>query len=75
MGRKDNQVKIRGQRVELGEVEALVSQTFFGSQVVVELIKKPELTLFLAFILQGETAKDCTNLLHPPSFEFLDSIT
>jgi amino acid adenylation domain-containing protein len=73
VGRKDNQVKIRGQRVELGEVEALVSRAFSGSQVVVELIKKPELTLFLAFILQ-EAAKDCTNLLHPPSSEFQESI-
>ncbi len=39
-GRRDNQIKIRGFRVELGEVEATLSECDLVKQVSVQLIKK-----------------------------------
>jgi amino acid adenylation domain-containing protein len=41
IGRKDKQVKIRGQRVELGEVEHYVQQHFPGAQTVVAEMVTP----------------------------------
>ncbi|KAL3480508.1 hypothetical protein BJX99DRAFT_244256 [Aspergillus californicus] len=60
-GRKDTQIKIRGQRVELGEVEYQVHSSFAGSQdVVVDLVhtgkdKTPNLYAFIC--LDADTAK------------------
>lgn len=60
-GRKDTQIKIRGQRVELGEVEYQVHSSFEGSQdVVVDLVytgkdKTPNLYAFIC--LDADTAK------------------
>ncbi|RYP48218.1 hypothetical protein DL769_011228 [Monosporascus sp. CRB-8-3] len=72
-------VKIRGQRVELGEVEAMVSQTFPGSHVVVELVKDLGSALLVALILQKQTAyatpSSSSSLLHPPSDLFRESIS
>ena len=54
MGRKDAQVKIHGQRIELGEVEHCVHEHFTARQVVVEVIRpkdsaNPELAAFIDF--------------------------
>ncbi|KAL3473896.1 hypothetical protein BJX99DRAFT_260879 [Aspergillus californicus] len=67
-GRQDNQVKIRGQRLELGEVEFHVQGCFddVASQVVVERIvpdhapESPYLAAFLVMTL-GESATDLEN--------------
>ncbi|OTA60883.1 lysergyl peptide synthetase subunit 1 [Hypoxylon sp. EC38] len=79
VGRKDNQVKIRGQRVELGEVEILVSREFPGSHVVVELVKGSTSTILVAFILEKEKAhtqrRGHDNFLLPPSIPFLESVS
>lgn len=58
MGRKDTQVKIRGQRVELGEVEHhILSSLPSVSQVIVEAIEPDgdrEKVMLAAFVLKQE---------------------
>lgn len=58
IGRKDTQVKVRGQRVELGEVESAINQFLPGTHgVAVELVKGPstgENGSLVAFIALGE---------------------
>lgn len=55
LGRKDTQVKLRGQRLELGEVQARVQEAFPGSHAVAEIVylgegetKNATLTAFLS---------------------------
>ncbi|KAJ1970029.1 hypothetical protein IWQ62_000234 [Dispira parvispora] len=48
MGRKDNQVKLRGFRVELGEVESAVYKSSSHVQQAVALVKQGKLVVYFA---------------------------
>ncbi|TCO45316.1 non-ribosomal peptide synthetase [Actinocrispum wychmicini] len=50
VGRRDGQVKIRGQRVELGEIEAVLRDHSRISQVAVEVIDGPAGKELVAFV-------------------------
>lgn len=66
LGRKDTQVKIRGQRVELGEIEYRVEECFpESSQVAVEVIKPSGHKVLAAFI-QTETGPMSAKILPIP---------
>ncbi|KAK5991451.1 Nonribosomal peptide synthetase dtxS1 [Cladobotryum mycophilum] len=56
LGRKDEQVKIRGQRVELGEVEHHVQKCFSESQQIAAEVISPGGTKILAAFIQTESS-------------------
>ncbi|MCJ1368281.1 hypothetical protein MMC16_007423 [Acarospora aff. strigata] len=75
-GRKDTQVKLRGQRIELGEVERHVRSHFAGAcEVVAEVITRGtgQSALLLAFIwydTSTEQIKDSDSLFALPDKDF-----
>ncbi|KAB8257595.1 hypothetical protein BDV32DRAFT_152183 [Aspergillus pseudonomiae] len=74
IGRKDTQVKLNGQRVELGEVEHQAQPYFRDAVIAAEVAapagRKPTLILFIARKYECSVNMDCTMLLHPPSVVF-----
>lgn len=56
VGRKDSQVKIRGNRIELAEVEALVTAIDFVSQTVVLAVEDGDSKHLVAYIVLDEGA-------------------
>ena len=75
IGRRDHQVKLKGQRIELQEVEFQVRQCFEDAlEVVAEMIvpEEPGRSAFLAAFLRirQETKVDSDDLLLPPGDVF-----
>ncbi|KAF4975480.1 hypothetical protein FZEAL_7743 [Fusarium zealandicum] len=64
VGRKDTQIKLRGQRVELGEIEHHIKNLLpAGSEVVAEIIaprNQNKESMLVAFIADRDAAKDVT---------------
>lgn len=68
MGRRDMQVKLRGQRIELGEVEFNLQRLLPGATIVVDVVKFGEherVTAFLALSTEPSTASSSSILLPP----------
>ncbi len=64
-GRMDRQVKIRGHRIELGEVEAAVSQLEGVSQCVVERVEHDDRPRLVGYYVPSPLARaEPTRLLH-----------
>ena len=55
IGRRDSQVKIRGNRVELTEVEAVIREIDYVDDVTVQCIKNEENNELAAYIVVSET--------------------
>ncbi|MFG3714610.1 amino acid adenylation domain-containing protein [Micromonospora sp. NPDC047730] len=58
LGRIDRQVKIRGQRIELGEVEAVLADLPGVRQVAVEAVPGPAGTELVAFLTPADAPDD-----------------
>ncbi|KAE8351952.1 hypothetical protein BDV28DRAFT_149502 [Aspergillus coremiiformis] len=78
IGRKDTQVKLNGQRVELGEVEHQARQCFENAVTVAEIAaaagRRPSLVLFIASKQASSVDMDCTALMSTPSHAFLENV-
>ncbi|RKN15712.1 amino acid adenylation domain-containing protein [Micromonospora musae] len=58
LGRADRQVKIRGQRIELGEVEAVLAELPGVDRVVVEAVPGPSGAELVAFVTPADAPDD-----------------
>ncbi len=61
-GRADRQVKISGQRVEIGEIEAVVGAVAGVAQVAVDVRRRPDGSAVLVAFVAPATAPDATEL-------------
>lgn len=81
LGRKDNQVKLHGQRIELEEVESHIRRHWEGAEdVAAEAIQRiqgdHDTTLLVGFVCVNEaqvSLESLSNIIAPPSPSFLSS--
>ncbi|MDQ0215109.1 amino acid adenylation domain-containing protein [Oikeobacillus pervagus] len=83
IGRKDNQIKLRGLRIELGEIEVLMRQIPFVNDAIVNVVSENETDWIVAYIrcdehlpkYEGEIRKRLSdslpNYMIPNYFVFL----
>ncbi|MFG3685125.1 amino acid adenylation domain-containing protein [Micromonospora sp. NPDC047740] len=87
LGRTDNQVKLRGYRIECGEIEAAVRRHLPDSDVTVQLRRDdpddPQLVAYVAGVantghdtgvLRAALAADLPSYMVPAAFVFLDAL-
>ncbi|MCX7124078.1 MAG: non-ribosomal peptide synthetase, partial [Gammaproteobacteria bacterium] len=89
LGREDNQVKIGGHRVELGEIEAQLMKHPLVKQAVVGVVSSAPLSRIIAYLVKSDSLADhddlslklkvntsdlLPNYMIPQMFVFLDSI-
>ncbi|KAJ5493678.1 hypothetical protein N7463_009765 [Penicillium fimorum] len=71
LGRKDTQVKVRGQRVELVEVEQRLRNLYPPDiEVVAEIVKTASEPMLVAFVFHPQSAEHGKSILGAPSVSF-----
>ena len=69
IGRKDNQIKIRGMRVEIGEIESVLNEIDFIQQAIVLPIKQDNNIKLTAFIKESSDSEINTEFTRNVSSE------